>query len=245
MARAGVHEATVTPHVGHPGFPLDVGTIPARTRALQAAIDAADIDLRLHPGGEIFPERRRGARSRRARRHRPRAARRALGAARGAVRRHRRALPRGVPPRAGARLRAADRPPGAGARLAAGRPAAAAPGASRPARCCRSTSARCSAARAPRRSGRRRARARRPRLRARLRRPRRQPRAHARRGPAAARAAGASAQRSRQLTSANPRFLLAHGIPAGPHRDPAAWRPQHEQRIRAAIAAARASRGRS
>ena len=56
IARAGVHEATVTPHVGHPDFDLDVATIPARTRALQAAIDAAGIELRLHPGGEIHPD---------------------------------------------------------------------------------------------------------------------------------------------------------------------------------------------
>jgi protein-tyrosine phosphatase len=56
LARNGVHEATVTPHVGHPWFPLDVATIPGRTRALQAALDAAGIHLRLHPGGEIHPE---------------------------------------------------------------------------------------------------------------------------------------------------------------------------------------------
>lgn len=55
LARDGVHEATVTPHVGHPDFPVAVATIPQRTRTLQAAIDAAGIDLRLHPGGEIFP----------------------------------------------------------------------------------------------------------------------------------------------------------------------------------------------
>jgi protein-tyrosine phosphatase len=55
LARDGVHEATVTPHVGHPDYPLDVATIAGRTRALQAAIDAAGIDLHLHPGGEIFP----------------------------------------------------------------------------------------------------------------------------------------------------------------------------------------------
>jgi protein-tyrosine phosphatase len=35
-------------------------------------------------------------------------------------------------------------------------------------------------------------------------------------GAPAARAAGASALRSRQLTEANPRFLLQHGIPAQP-----------------------------
>ncbi len=56
LALSGVHEATVTPHVGHPWFPLEVATIPERTRELQAAIDAAGIDLRLHPGGEIHPE---------------------------------------------------------------------------------------------------------------------------------------------------------------------------------------------
>jgi protein-tyrosine phosphatase len=55
LARDGVHEATVTPHIGHPWFPLEVASIPARTRALQAALDAAGIDLRLHPGGEIYP----------------------------------------------------------------------------------------------------------------------------------------------------------------------------------------------
>ena len=55
LARDGVHEATVTPHIGHPWFPLEVATIPERTRALQAALDAAGIDLRLHPGGEIYP----------------------------------------------------------------------------------------------------------------------------------------------------------------------------------------------
>jgi protein-tyrosine phosphatase len=55
LARNGVHEATVTPHIGHPWFPLDVATIPDRTRALQTALDAAGIDLRLYPGGEIHP----------------------------------------------------------------------------------------------------------------------------------------------------------------------------------------------
>jgi protein-tyrosine phosphatase len=56
LARNDVHEATVTPHIGHPEFPLDVTTIAERTRALQAAIDAEGIDLRLHPGGEIHPD---------------------------------------------------------------------------------------------------------------------------------------------------------------------------------------------
>jgi protein-tyrosine phosphatase len=53
MAADGVHEATVTPHVGHPGFAVDLASIPARTARLQASLDAEAIDLRLHPGGEI------------------------------------------------------------------------------------------------------------------------------------------------------------------------------------------------
>ena len=56
LADGDVREATVTPHVGHPWFPIDVGSIPERTRALQMAIDDAGLDLRLHPGGEIHPE---------------------------------------------------------------------------------------------------------------------------------------------------------------------------------------------
>jgi protein-tyrosine phosphatase len=55
LAREGVHEATVTPHVGHADYPLDVATIAERTEALQAAIDAEGIELLLHPGGEIHP----------------------------------------------------------------------------------------------------------------------------------------------------------------------------------------------
>ena len=41
-----------------------------------------------------------------------------------------------------------------------------------------------------------------------------------------------------QLTEANPRFLLEHGIPAEPGHA-RAWRSLHEQRMRAAIVAAR------
>jgi protein-tyrosine phosphatase len=55
MARDGVKDAVVTPHVGHPQYPIDLSTVHPRTRALQAAIDAAGLDLRLHPGGEIHP----------------------------------------------------------------------------------------------------------------------------------------------------------------------------------------------
>ena len=56
MAMEGVREAVVTPHVGHPSFDLDVASIPARTRALQARLDQARIPLRLRPGGEIHPD---------------------------------------------------------------------------------------------------------------------------------------------------------------------------------------------
>lgn len=56
LVAAGVHEATVTPHVGHPQFPLDVATIPERTVALQSALDRAGLALRIHPGGEIHPD---------------------------------------------------------------------------------------------------------------------------------------------------------------------------------------------
>jgi protein-tyrosine phosphatase len=56
LAAEGVHEATVTPHVGHPDYPFEIASIPPRTRALQAALDRAGIPLRLHPGGELHPQ---------------------------------------------------------------------------------------------------------------------------------------------------------------------------------------------
>ncbi len=59
MAREGVTEATVTPHVGS-NFQYDPLTIPRRVEALQRALDAEGIDLRLHPGGEINPRRADG-----------------------------------------------------------------------------------------------------------------------------------------------------------------------------------------
>jgi protein-tyrosine phosphatase len=61
-------------------------------------------------------------------------------------------------------------------------------------------------------------------------------------GTAAAVRAGASALRSRQLTGANPRFLLEHGIPAEPARARVAWHSPNEERVRAAMAAARRRR---
>src|SRR3954451_2663459 len=56
LAAAGVVEATVTPHVS-PDVEFDVCTIPVRTAALQAELEAARIPLRLHPGGELHPRR--------------------------------------------------------------------------------------------------------------------------------------------------------------------------------------------
>jgi tyrosine-protein phosphatase YwqE len=45
LAAGGVHEATVTPHVGHPGFPFPIASIPHRTRRLQQALDREGIAL--------------------------------------------------------------------------------------------------------------------------------------------------------------------------------------------------------
>lgn len=53
LAAHGVTEAVVTPHVGHPDFPVEVAEIAPRTRHLQSALEQAGIPLRLHPGGEI------------------------------------------------------------------------------------------------------------------------------------------------------------------------------------------------
>lgn len=55
LVHGGVTEATVTPHVGHHSFPLDVATIAGRVAELQAALDRAALPLRLHAGGEIHP----------------------------------------------------------------------------------------------------------------------------------------------------------------------------------------------
>jgi protein-tyrosine phosphatase len=56
MVAAGVREATVTPHIGAPVYPLDPLSIPERTAALQAALDREGLALRLHAGGEIHPD---------------------------------------------------------------------------------------------------------------------------------------------------------------------------------------------
>lgn len=56
MVAAGVREATVTPHVAE-AWPLDVTSVAARTAALAVRLDAEGIALRLHPGGEVHPDR--------------------------------------------------------------------------------------------------------------------------------------------------------------------------------------------
>jgi protein-tyrosine phosphatase len=231
IAHAGVREATVTPHVGHPDHPLDPATIPARAEALQTAIDAAGIELRLHPGGEIHPggATALGRDDLEVIAHGPPGARWVLletpfagiGADFLAACRHVRGHGFGLliahPERAAGLL------PDGLRRLA---PVIEA-GALLQVNVCSLLG---------------------------------------RHGPAAQRtaerlvrdgrayvlasdghggerrdtlAAGASAPRGRQLTEANPRFLLAHGIPAGPGRDELAWRSPHERRMHAAIAAAR------
>jgi protein-tyrosine phosphatase len=57
MARDGVTDAVVTPHLGHPDFPLvRAAEIGPRTRALARALAAAGIGLRLRPGAEIHAD---------------------------------------------------------------------------------------------------------------------------------------------------------------------------------------------
>jgi protein-tyrosine phosphatase len=239
MAAAGVHEATVTPHVGHPDFPLDVHSIPERTRALEAAIEAAGIELRLHPGGEIHPD---GATALTRDEldviaHGPRGARWVLlevpfagvDAAFLEACRHVR--------RQGFALLIAH-PERAAGLLAGGlemlRPVLE-DGALLQVNVCsllgrQGPEAHAAAARLVRdglayvlaSDGHGRTR-----------------RHTLAEGQDAARRAGASALRSRQLTGANPRFLLQHGIPMTPHDERGAWHAPHERRVRAAIAAAR------
>ena len=241
IARAGVSEATATPHVGHPWFPLDIASIPARTAALQAAIDRAGLPLRLHAGGEIHPD---GARSLEADdlaliAHGPERARWVLLEVPFAgigepfldacshVRGHGYGIVIAHPERAAGFL------DGGRERL---RPVLEA-GALLQVNVCsllgrHGPEARAGAQRLVRdgaayllasdgHGG---------------------TRAHTlAEGRTSALAAGASPLRARQLTGANPRFLLRHGIPAQPPR-PRAWRPAHSARVDAAVAAARARR---
>lgn len=56
MAEDGVAEAVLTPHVGHPAFPLEVAAIAGHVAALRAVLDRAGVRLRVRPGGEIHPD---------------------------------------------------------------------------------------------------------------------------------------------------------------------------------------------
>lgn len=55
LAAEGVTEAVLTPHVGHPDFAVEIAEIPRRTEQLRRALAVAGIALRLRPGGEIHP----------------------------------------------------------------------------------------------------------------------------------------------------------------------------------------------
>ena len=241
IARAGVREATVTPHVGHPDYALDPATIAERTNVLQAVVDAADIPLLLHPGGEIHPAgaARLGRDELDAVAHGPPGARWVLLEVPFAgidpsfleacrhVRGHGFGLLIAHPERAARLLPDGLRRLGpeiaAGALLQVnvcsllGRHGSGVQTAA--ARLVRDGLAHVLASDGH--GG-----ARRDTLAA---------------GPAAARRAGASALRASHLTEANPRFLLEHGIPRGLDRDPRPWHSRHEGRVRAAIAAARRS----
>ena len=57
LEAAGVHDVACTPHVKQVDFPhVDLQELPARRLDAQAALDAAGIDVRLHPGGELADE---------------------------------------------------------------------------------------------------------------------------------------------------------------------------------------------
>jgi protein-tyrosine phosphatase len=56
LAEDGVEEVVVTPHVGHPDFTVDVAEIPRRTEHLRRALKEAGIPLQLHPGAEIHAD---------------------------------------------------------------------------------------------------------------------------------------------------------------------------------------------
>jgi protein-tyrosine phosphatase len=55
LVEDGVSDAAVTPHLGHPAYPLDPFDVPRRTVALQDKLDLAGIPLRLHASAEIHP----------------------------------------------------------------------------------------------------------------------------------------------------------------------------------------------
>ena len=53
LAADGIAEAAVTPHIGHPSWPVDALDVPRATVALQDSLDLERIPLLLHPAGEI------------------------------------------------------------------------------------------------------------------------------------------------------------------------------------------------
>jgi protein-tyrosine phosphatase len=243
LAAEGVREATVTPHVGHPGFPFPIASIPERTRRLQVALDRESIALQLHPGGEIHPDAATnlGTAELDVIAHGPVGARWVLlevpfsgvDPAFLAACRHVRSLGYGLliahPERAGGfskgGLRLLREELAAGALLQvnacslAGR---------------HGDEARVAAVQLVAGGlayvvasdghgwG---------------------ERAHSLRlGAEQLRAHGISKEQIRRLTERNPRFLLRHGIPQVPSEDPAPWQPAHRGRVRHAVAAAQRRR---
>jgi protein-tyrosine phosphatase len=53
----GVTRAAVTPHVGHPSWDVDPLEVPHRVTALAGVLAEIGVPLRLHPGGELHPDR--------------------------------------------------------------------------------------------------------------------------------------------------------------------------------------------
>ena len=55
LERDGVHEAVLTPHIGHPQFDVEVRLLPERVAAFQHEINAAGIRVQVRCGGELHP----------------------------------------------------------------------------------------------------------------------------------------------------------------------------------------------
>ena len=55
LERDGVHEAVLTPHIGHPQFDVEVRLLRERVAAFQREINAAGIRLQVRCGGELHP----------------------------------------------------------------------------------------------------------------------------------------------------------------------------------------------
>ncbi|GAC1435538.1 MAG: tyrosine protein phosphatase [Solirubrobacteraceae bacterium] len=56
LAREGVREVLATPHIS-PSWPLEIESIPGRVAALQRTIDERELGVRVHAGGELHPAR--------------------------------------------------------------------------------------------------------------------------------------------------------------------------------------------